>query len=179
MQRRPSSQATSTLSNTPNLYIGSYTGNPMLVPRPVHQTENSTLVLLPGQATLVVRTLFFDLHKQDSASRKHQQTLCFAPASLLLVLFASTLTEEYHLSCVDSDCLACVCQAFDLCSSAISGTFWICRTVSASLINSCTRSYCNVRLLAEDQVRRFHFYNPTKTAGIFAIIKPSRATISL
>jgi len=112
MQRRPSSQATSTLSNTPNLYIGSYTGNPMLVPRPVHQTENSTLVLLPGQATLVVRTLFFDLHKQDSASRKLQQTLCFAPASLLLVLFASTLTEEYHLYCVDSDCLPCVCQAF-------------------------------------------------------------------
>jgi len=27
MQRRPSSQATSTLGNTPNLYIVSYTGN--------------------------------------------------------------------------------------------------------------------------------------------------------
>jgi len=67
----------------------------------------------------------------------------------------------------------------DLCSSAISGTFWICRTVSASFTDSCSRSNCNVRLLAEDQVRRFHFYNRTKTAGIFAIIKPSRATTSL
>jgi len=38
----------------------------------------------------------------------------------------------------------------------------------------CWRSYCNVRLLTEQQVRLFHFLNRTKwfSAGIFAIIKP-------
>jgi len=73
----------------------------------------------------------------------------------------STVIQEYHLSCMVSDSLACVFHAFWIHFLAISGTFWIYRTVSTSL-DFCWRSHCNVRLLAEDQVRRFHFFKSTK-----------------
>ena len=74
----------------------------------------------------------------------------------------------------------CLPRLLDSRTSATSRTFWIYRTVSASLLNLCWHRYCNVRLLSEHQVRLFHFLNWTKTfsAGIFAVIKPRGATTS-
>jgi len=46
----------------------------IMVPRPVHLTGNSTVVLLTGKAALVP-TLFFAHYKQDSASRKFKLLL--------------------------------------------------------------------------------------------------------
>ena len=50
----------------------------------------------------------------------------------------------------------------DSCTSVISGTFWIYCIVSASLLNLCWRSYCNVRLLTEHQARLFHSFKSNK-----------------
>jgi len=64
----------------PNLYIGSTS---IMVPRPVHLSGNSTVVLLTGKAALVP-TLFFAHYKQASASRKFK---------LLLTSFSPTVNK--------------------------------------------------------------------------------------
>ena len=167
MQRQHSSQATSTLGNTPNLFIGSYTGktlywfpdqnSPLL-----HPTGNCALVLLTGKDTLL-STLFFALHKRDSARWHFKTTLCFALASFSLAHFAS-IGGHWRISfflrgfgLLD----LCLPHLLDSCTSAMSGIFWIYRVVSISF-NICWHSYCNIWLLAEDQVRLLHFFKSNK-----------------
>ena len=101
MQRKDSSQATSTLGNTPNLNIGSQTNETLhWFIRPgllywfpdqnsqlLHPTGNSTLVLLTGKATLLP-TLLFALHKQDSSSGSFKQQFPLNLHSVSVVHFA-------------------------------------------------------------------------------------------
>jgi len=104
MQRQDYSQATSTLGNTPNLNIGFPNQKETLHwfirlgllywftdqnSQLLHPTENSTLVLLTGKATLLP-TLFFALHKQDSASGSFKQQFPLGLYSVSVVHFALT-----------------------------------------------------------------------------------------
>ena len=167
MQRDHSLQATSTLGNTRNLHIGFlHQSKPLYwFIRPglqywfpdrnsqlLHSTGNFTFVLLTGKATLLP-TLFFALHKQDAASGSFKQQFA-------LNLHFALIDANWRISSISRGIGLlgfCLPRLLDSCTSATSRTFWIYRTISTSF-NLCWRSYCHVRLIAEDQVRLVHLF---------------------
>ena len=148
----------------------------------LHLTGNSTLVLLTGKATLLP-SLFFALHKQDSASGsfKLQFALNLRIQFPWCTSLRSALTEEYHLSRVVSDYLAFAHHAFGF---MYFGDLWnfldllhrFCKSPQLVLTQLLQ---CSIAHRAPSKT--FIFLNRTKSfsAGIFAIIKPRRATLLL
>jgi len=100
MHRQDSSQATSTLGNTPNLHISSYDGkhykgflnqgNSILVPRPklsIASSDRGFYISSADCKSYLVSYAFLALHKQDSASRCFRQQFAFNLHSVSVVHF--------------------------------------------------------------------------------------------
>jgi len=122
--------------------------------------------------------LFFALRKQDSASGSFKQQFPWNLHSVSVVHFALN-DANWRISSISRGFGLlgfCLPRLLDSCTSATSRTFWIYRTVSTRF-NFCWRSYCNVRLLAEDQVRLFHFFKLEQKFSRLAFLPLSRHAV--
>ena len=148
-------------------YIVHQTRITILVPRPKLSIASSDRELYISSAdwkSYVASYAFLCSSQARFCKWKFQAAISFKPAFSFrgpLRIDRRYLKNTIYLAWFRTTWLLLTTH-LDSCASAISGTFWIYCIVSASLLNLCWRSYCNVRLLTEHQVRLFYFFKPNK-----------------